>query len=193
MNPVAFCDRIFIRMQLFRPLVRIVGMETIAADLERHIIPIRGLRVMLDGDLARIYGVSTKRLNEQVRRNRHRFPLGFVIELTPEEAEVMRSHFATASRRNVRHLPFAFTEHGAIMLATVLNSPVAVEASVRVVQAFVKMRELLAEYSQLQKKIDELERRVGNHDAELQELFDSIRQLITPISRRRKRIGFKPH
>lgn len=168
-------------------------MESITADLERNIIAVRGLRVMLDEDLARIYGVSTKRLNEQVRRNRHRFPLGFLIELTPEEAETMRSHIATASRRNVRHLPFGFTEHGAIMLATVLNTPVAVEASVRVVQAFVKMRELLATHSQLQKKMNELERRVGTHDAQLQELFDSIRQLITPITRPRRRIGFKPH
>lgn len=147
---------------------------------------------MLDENLARIYGVSTKRLNEQVRRNRHRFPLGFLIELTPEESGAMRSHFVTASRRNFQRQPFAFTEHGAIMLATVLNTPVAVEASVRVVQAFVKMRELLSTHAQLQKKMDELEQRVGTHDGQLQELFDAIRQLITPASRPRRRIGFKP-
>lgn len=147
---------------------------------------------MLDEDLARIYGVSTKRLNEQVRRNRHRFPNGFLIELTTQEAEAMRSQIATASRRNFRHRRLAFTEHGAIMLATVLNTPVAVEASVRVVQAFVRMREILSTQAALQKKFDELERRVGAHDAQLNELFDAIRQLITPAQGPRKRIGFKP-
>ncbi len=147
---------------------------------------------MLDEDLARIYGVSTKRLNEQVRRNRHRFPGGFLIELTPGEAKTMRLHFATASQRNIRHLPLAFTEHGAIMLATVLNTPVAVEASVRVVRAFVKMRELLSSQALLQKKMDELELRVGTHDGQLQELFDAIRQLITPAAGPRRKIGFKP-
>lgn len=105
---------------------------------------------------------------------------------------MMRSHFVTASRRNIRHLPLAFTEHGAIMLATVLNTSVAVEASVRVVRAFVKMRELLSTHSQLQKKMDELERRVGAHDGQLQELFDAIRQLIAPPSHPRRRIGFRP-
>lgn len=169
-----------------------ISMETINADLERHIIPVRGLRVMLDEDLARIYGVSTKRLNQQVRRNRYRFPRGFLIELTPDEAWTMRSQSVTASRRNFQRQPFAFTEHGAIMLATVLNTPVAVEASVRVVQAFVKMRELLSTHIQLQKKMDELERRVGTHDGQLQELFDAIRQLITPARRPRRKIGFKP-
>lgn len=179
-------------MQLFGPLVRMIGMEPITADLERHIIPIRGLRVMLDEDLARIFGVSTKQLNQQVRRNRSRFPDGFLVELIPEEMKSMRSQFVTSSRRNFRRRPFAFTEHGAIMLATVLNTPVAVEASVRVVQAFVKMRELLSTHAQLQKKLDELERRVGSHDGQLQELFGAIRQLITPASRPRKKIGFRP-
>ncbi|MBI2386801.1 MAG: ORF6N domain-containing protein [Elusimicrobia bacterium] len=169
-----------------------IRVEHITTDLERHIIPVRGLRVMLDEDLARIYGVSTKRLNQQVRRNIHRFPRGFLIELTPDEAWSMRSQFVTASRRNFQYRPFAFTEHGAIMLATVLNTPVAVEASVRVVQAFVKMRELLSTHAQLQKKMDELEQRVGTHDGQLQELFDAIRQLITPASRPRRKIGFKP-
>lgn len=179
-------------MKLFWPLNRLIAMEPITADLERHIIPVRGLRVMLDEDLARIYGVSTKQLNQQVRRNRHRFPTGFLIELNSEEAKLMRSQFVTSSRRNFQRQPLAFTEHGAIMLATVLNTPVAVEASVRVVQAFVRMRELLSTHVQLQKKMDELERRVGTHDAQLQELFDAIRQLITPAVRPRRKIGFRP-
>jgi hypothetical protein len=145
---------------------------------------------MLDEDLARIYGVSTKRLNEQVRRNRRRFPLGFLIELTSTEAAAMRSQFATASRRNIRHLPLAFSEHGAIMLASVLNTPVAVEASVRVVRAFVKMREMLSAQKALQKKLDELEGRVGARDASINELFAAIRQLIGPGDGPRRRIGF---
>jgi len=169
-----------------------IRVEHITTDLERHIVQIRGQRVMLDEDLARIYGVSTKRLNEQVRRNRHRFPSGFLVELTPDEAWTMRSQSVTASRRNFRRQPLAFTEHGAIMLATVLSTPVAIEASVRVVQAFVKMRELLSTHAQLQKKMDELEKRVGTHDGQLQELFDAIRQLITPASRPRRKIGFRP-
>lgn len=104
----------------------------------------------------------------------------------------MRSHFATASRRNVRYLPLAFTEHGAIMLASVLNSPVAVEASVRVVRAFVRMREMLSKQAVLQKKLAELEGRVDTHDDQLRELFDAIRQLIAPAEGPRRRIGFSP-
>ena len=130
-------------MELFALLNRIPVMTDLGADLERHIVCIRGIRAMLDQDLARIYGVSTKRLNQQVRRNIQRFPKDFLIELSAEEARALRSHSATASRRNIRHRPLAFTEHGAIMLASVLNTPIAVEASVRVVRAFVKMRELL--------------------------------------------------
>lgn len=160
------------------------------ADLAGNIIPLRGRRVMLDEDLARLYGVSTKRLNEQVRRNIHRFPADFLLELTIQEARTMRSHFATASRRNIRHRPFAFTEHGAIMLATALNSAVAVEASVRVVRAFVKMREALSTQAVLQKKLDELENRVDSHDANLKDLFDAIRRLVVPKEGPRRRIGF---
>ena len=208
-HAVAFCDRIRSSFQTidraifrglnpprhatFRASHSYKGMEKFDADLDQHIFPVRGLRVMLDEDLARIYGVSTKRLNEQVRRNRQRFPAGFLIELTPAEAELMRSLFVTASRRNIRHLPLAFTEHGAIMLASVLNTAVAVEASVRVVRAFVKLRELLSSQAQLQKKMDELELRVGTHDGHIGELFDAIRQLITPASRPRRNIGFKPN
>jgi len=111
-----------------------------ALPIERRILIIRGQRVMMDADLAAIYGVSTKRLNEQVRRNRKRFPIDFMFRLRPGEASAMRSHFATASQRNIRHLPYAFTEHGAIMLASVLNSPIAIQASREVVRAFVRLR-----------------------------------------------------
>lgn len=179
------------RMELSPGLDRIPIMEILDSDLERRIVVVRDIRVMLDEDLARIYGVTTARLNQQVLRNLHRFPHGFVLELSHEEVSAMRSQSVTSSRRNLRRLPRAFTEHGAIMLATVLNTPVAVEAAVRVVKAFVRMRELLATHAALQKKLDELENKVGAHDEQIQELFGAIRQLITPAGGPRRKIGFK--
>src|SRR5258705_421590 len=158
---------------------------------------VRGQRVMLDSDLAAIYGVSTKRLNEQVKRNINRFPSDFAFQLTTEEAdnsrsEPMRSQIATASRRNVRHRPWVFTEHGAIMLASVLNTPLAMEASVRVVRAFVHLREMLASNKELAVKLAELERRLGAHDHAIKTLFDAIIQLLHPSfeEHRRHGIGF---
>jgi hypothetical protein len=134
----------------------------------------RGQRVIMDADRARIYGVPTKRLNEAVKRNIERFPVDFMFQLTEAEADAwhrlrsqsatlqgdtMRSQFATASKRNVRFLPYAFTEHGAIMAATVLNSPQAVQMSLFVVRAFVKMREVLGSHRELVRKLEELEKR----------------------------------
>ena len=152
---------------------------------------IRGQRVMLDFDLANIYGVKLKRLNEQVRRNPDRFPADFAFQLTLQEFTDMRSQIATASKRNIRYLPSAFTEHGALMLASVLNSPVAVEASVRVVRAFVLMREQLAAHKELGQKLSELENRVSGHDEAIRNLFEAIRQLIEPpLPENRRQIGF---
>jgi hypothetical protein len=146
---------------------------------------------MLDSDLARIYGVELKRLNEQVRRNAERFPRDFAFQLTLQEFTDMRSQNATASKRNIRHLPWVFTEHGAIMLASVLNSPIAVEASVRVVRAFVLMREQLAAHKELAQKLSELENRVSGHDEAITNLFEAIRQLVEPpLPEDRKQIGF---
>ena len=123
-------------------------------SIEDQIVVIRGQRVMLDSDLARIYGVSTKRINEQVKRNRGRFPKGFVFQLTLDEARQvvsLRSQIATLKRgKHLKHAPHVFTEHGAIMLASVLNSAVAVQASVFVVQPFVRMRSIIAEYTKSQ-------------------------------------------
>lgn len=147
---------------------------------------------MLDSDLALLYGVSTKRLNQQVKRNMSRFPKDFLLFLTPDEISLMRSQFVTSSRRNKLRPPIAFTEHGAIMLASVLNSPVAVEASVRVVEAFVRMRELLAGREGLKAKLDELERRLDGHDGEIKDLFGAIRGLIEPPAKRGRKIGFSP-
>jgi hypothetical protein len=160
--------------------------------IEEMIFLIRGQRVMLDFDLARVYGVTTKRLKEQFRRNAGRFPNDFAFQLTNQELANLRSQFATSSLHGgLRHLPVAFTEHGALMLAAVLNSQIAVEASVRVVRAFVLMREQLAAHKELAQKLSELESRVSGHDESIQNLFEAIRQLVEPpLPENRKQIGF---
>ena len=161
--------------------------------IESLIRSFRGLRVMLDSDLAKIYGVSTMRLNEQFKRNRSRFPSDFAFQLTQEEFADLISQIAISKKgRGGRHkLPWVFTEHGALMLSGVLNSPVAVEASVRVVRAFVLMREQLAAHKELAQKLGELESRVSGHDESIQNLFEAIRQLIEPpLPEDRKQIGF---
>jgi len=160
--------------------------------IEEMICLIRGQRVMLDFDLARIYGVTTKRLKEQFRRNTGRFPDDFAFELTNQELANLRSQFATSSLHGGhRHLPTVFTEHGAFMLASVLNSPVAVEASVRVVRAFVWMREHIAANKELTQKLKELEGRVSGHDKAITHLFEAIRQLVEPpLPENRREIGF---
>ena len=159
--------------------------------IEEMIFLVRGQRVMLDSDLAKIYGVELKRLNEQVGRNAGRFPKDFAFQLSAQEYADLRSQIATASKRNLRHLPWVFTEHGAIMLASVLRSPVAVEASVRVVRAFVGMREQLTATKELARKLADLEKRVGGHDAALENLFEAIRRLIEPpLPETRRQIGF---
>jgi hypothetical protein len=132
----------------------LVPIEHIA----HSIIVLRGHKVLLDADLAALYGVTTTRLNQQVRRNRQRFPTDFLFEVTAEEFPTLKLHFATSSWGGRRKLPFAFTEHGAIMVATVLNSPRAVEMSVYVVRAFVKLRELLSSNKELAQKLARLER-----------------------------------
>jgi ORF6N domain len=160
--------------------------------IESRILLIRGHRVMLDSDLARLYRVTTKRLNEQVKRNRQRFPTDFMFRLTNQEARALRSQFATSNngRGGRRYRPYVFTEHGAVMLASVLSSPVAVQASIQVVRAFVKLRAFLATQHQLALKLLELEKRIGEHDDEIAALFEAIRQLMQPPDKPGRRIGF---
>jgi hypothetical protein len=158
--------------------------------IEEMIFLIRGQRVMLDSDLAKIYGVTTKRLKEQFRRNIERFPRDFAFQLTNQEFTNMRSQIATASKRNIRHVPIAFTEHGALMLGNILNSKTAVEASIRVVRAFVWIREQLAANKELSQKLKELESRVGEHDGAIGDLFEAIRQLLNPAEKPEREIGF---
>lgn len=167
--------------------------------IERRIFLIRGQKVMLDSDLARIYGVSTARLNQQVSRNRDRFPDDFLFRLTKQEHDALMLQFATSSRGpgGRRKLPLVFTEHGAIMAASVLNSPVAVQASVHVVRAFVRLRELVATHKDIIRKLAELEKHVAGHDAHIQSLFEAIRRLMKPRTEKRVRprhqvSGFRP-
>lgn len=161
-----------------------------ASRIEEMIFLIRGQRVMLDSDLAKIYGVATKQLNQQFKRNRERFPDDFAFVLTKQELVQMRSQIVTSSRRNFRRLPVAFTEHGALMLGNVLNSKTAMEASIRVVRAFVWMREQLAAHKELAQKLNELESRVTGHDGALNDLFEAIRQLLSPPEKPRPETGF---
>jgi len=148
---------------------------------------------MLDSDLAMIYGVQLKRLNEQVRRNQERFPIDFAFQLNHQEFANLKSQIATSSLHGgKRKLPWVFTEHGAIMLASVLNSPTAIEASVRVVRAFVYLREQVATNRKLAMRFAELEKRLDSHDESLATLFEAIRQLLAPpaLEQPRKEIGF---
>ncbi|MCP9439627.1 MAG: ORF6N domain-containing protein [Nitrospira sp.] len=160
--------------------------------IESRILMIRGHKVVLDADLAALYGVPTKRLNEQVKRNADRFPDDFVFQLTEEEAESLRSQFATSKsgRGGRRSRPYAFTEHGAIMAANVLNSKRAIHMSVYVVRAFVRMRQALAAHKDLAAKLAELERKLGTHDEQIAGLFEAIRQLMNQPPPPGRRIGF---
>lgn len=159
-------------------------------EVARQIQTIRGQRVILDSDLARLYAVTTKRLNQQVYRNQDRFPADFLFQLTPGEAKNLRLQLATSSLRwgGRRHLAHAFTEHGAVMAATVLNSPVAVAASIQVVRAFIQLRGLLASHRELARRLDELE---AKYDTQFKAVFQAIRELMEPPIPPRKQIGFR--
>jgi len=159
---------------------------------------IRGQRIILDGDLGRIYGVPTKQINQAVKRNPDRFPGDFAFRLDSQEVTPMRSQIVTASKRNVRFRPWAFTEHGAIMVANVLSTPRAVQMSVFVVRAFVKMREALLQNRQLAEKLAELERRLTDrldvHEKAIVHILHEIKKLMEPPppapEPKRREIGF---
>lgn len=165
----------------------------------RAILAVRDARVILDTDLAALYGVATKRLNEQVRRNATRFPDDFMFQLTSEEARALRSQFATsksaaAGRGGRRYRPYVFTEHGAIQAANVVNSPLAVEMGVYVVRAFVRLRELMGSNKELASRLDELESRIetrlNQNDETIDAILAAIRQLMIPATPKRRGIGF---
>jgi ORF6N domain len=166
---------------------------TLAFPVESRIFLLRHQRVILDADLAELYGVPVKVLNQQIKRNRERFPEDFVFQLAAKEYQSLRSQIVTSNegRGGRRYSPYAFTEHGAIMAATVLNSERAVQMSVFVVRAFVRLREMLATNRRLAGKIDELENRVDTNDSDILDLFAAIKELMTPSNKRRARIGFQ--
>jgi hypothetical protein len=159
-------------------------------QLASQILEIRGLRVIVDVHLARLYGVTTKRLNEQVRRNAARFPREFAFALTKDEAAVLKPHFAASSWGGKRKLPLVFTEHGALMAAGVLNSRRAIEMSVFVVRAFVQMRDAIRVHREIGRRLDQLEERVGHHDVAIREILDTLRRLTVAPAPPRRRIGF---
>ena len=187
-----------------RPVIMPIG------QIERAILLVRGEKVILDADLAALYGVQVRALNQAVKRNRERFPEDFMFQLTSAEARDSRSQFVIlngestgkASRSqsvtlkrggNIKYAPYVFTEHGAIMAAAVLNSPRAVQVSVYVVRAFVRLRQMLSQNKALAGKLADLERKVGDHDQQIVALIQAIRKLMAPPPEPpRTRIGFRP-
>ncbi|MGQ0428730.1 MAG: ORF6N domain-containing protein [Gammaproteobacteria bacterium] len=175
------------------PSQRKVDPERIAG----RIIVLRGLRVLLDAELARLYGVQTRTLNQAVRRNQRRFPADFLVEATTEEWASLRSQIVILDKGRGRYSkfpPLAFTEHGAIMAATVLNSPRAVEMSVYVVRAFVKLRQVLASNTEPARKLEALEKSVATLDArtrrQFEEVYQAIQALMAPRASKSRPIGF---
>ncbi len=161
--------------------------------VEPQILIVRSHKIILDANLAELYSVTVKRLNEQVKRNATRFPEDFMFRLTPEETKSLRSQFATSrAHGGRRYLPYAFTEHGAIMAASVLNSRKAIEMSLFVVRAFVRLREMIATNRQLATKLTELEHRLNTHDTAILGLIQEINRLMMPPRRPRRQIGFLP-
>jgi len=146
---------------------------------------------MLDEDLAEMYGVDTKRLNEQVKRNIDRFPKDFMFPLTSNEFKNLKSQFATSSWGGRRKLPIAFTEYGVMMLSSVLNSPTAIQVNIRIIRVYTKLRELLLTYKDILLKLEQLEKQVGRNNEDIQLIFSALKQLINEPNPPRKRIGFK--
>lgn len=165
-------------------------METLVPIeiIEKKILLIRGQKVMLDSDLAELYGVTTKRLNEQVKRNRARFPENFMFKLTTKEKdEVVANCDHLVKLRFSPTLPYAFTEYGALMVAGVLNTPRAIEVSIFIVQTFIRLRQLLSTHTELARKLEALERK---YDSQFKVVFEAIRQLMAPPEPKKLKIGF---
>ena len=159
--------------------------------IENKIYLIRGHKVMLDRDLSNLYGVPTKRLKEQVKRNIKRFPEDFMFELTMQEFEILRSQIATSSWGGERYLPYVFTEQGVAMLSSVLNSERAIQVNIAIMRAFVKLKAILSAHKELAHKLSELEHKIEKHDEDICAIFEAIRQLMSPPLEKPRRItGF---
>ncbi|MEW6007170.1 MAG: ORF6N domain-containing protein [bacterium] len=156
--------------------------------IECKILVIRNKKVMLDKDLAELYGVKTSALKRQVKRNIERFPEDFMFQLTREELENLRCHFGTSSWGGIRHLPYAFTEQGIAMLSSVLNSKRAIQINIQIMRAFVRLREMVLSHEELRKKVENMERK---YDQQFKIVFDAIKTLLTTPISDIKRIGFR--
>ena len=165
----------------------IVTRETI----EQKIFLIRGQKVMLDKDLAELYGIETKVLKQAVKRNIKRFPADFMFDLTKEEFKILRSQIVTSSWGGIRYTPMAFAEQGVAMLSSVLKSDRAIQVNIQIMRVFTRMRQMLATHKELAQKLEEHEQRIEQHDGEIATIFEAIHQLMTPPETSRKKIGFK--
>lgn len=166
----------------------------VVEQIERKIYFVRGMKIMLDKDLAGLYGVTARRLREQVKRNRKRFPADFMFQLNEREIDFMVSQNATPSRQHLGGFkPYVFSEQGVAMLSSVLKSERAIYMNIAIMRAFVKLREILLSHKELNQKMKELQRKVGRHDKEIQAIFEAIRRLMAaPREKKKSFIGFHP-
>ena len=168
-------------------MATVIPVESIVSK----ILVVRSEKVLLDKDLAELYGVETKQLKRAVRRNINRFPKDFMFQLTEKEFDSLRSQFGTSSWGGTRYLPMAFTEQGVAMLSTVLNSERAIAVNIAIMRAFVQLRKIMTSHRELARKLSELEEHLQDHDQQIEAIFDAIRQLMSPQERSKKRIGFE--
>jgi len=173
---------------------KIEPLELIAAPaIEKRILVVRGRQVMLDEDLADLYGVETKRLVEQVKRNLDRFPEDFMVQLNKEEAAALRSQTATSNtgRGGRRYAPYVFTEQGVAMLSSVLRSKRAIAVNIEIMRAFVELRRVASSYTLIEKRLEQVERGMGEHDEQMKQIFNALHQLIVPPPQPKRPIGFR--
>jgi len=168
-------------------------LQVAAPAIERRIFVVRERQVMLDEDLADLYGVETKRLVEQVKRNLDRFPEDFMFHLDKEEAAALRSQIATSNtgRGGRRYAPYVFTEQGVAMLSSVLRSKRAIAVNIEIMRAFVELRRVASAYALIEKRLEQIERGMGEHDEQLARIFDALRQLMAPPRTSKRPIGFR--
>jgi len=174
---------VLIKQTALMPIERIASL----------IFLIRNQKVMLDKDLAILYGVSIKRLNEQVKRNIKRFPSDFMFQLTKEETVSLRSQIATLEGRgrHRKYLPYAFTEQGVAMLSSVLNSERAIRVNIQIMRTFTKLRQMIMNYAELQKRIENMERKFSKHNVQIKQIFAAIKQMLIEEEKPKKEIGFR--
>lgn len=168
-------------------------LELGAPAIESRIFVVRGRQVMIDEDLADLYGVETRVLIQQVKRNAKRFPSDFMFQLTKAEAGALRSQFVTSNegRGGRRYAPYVFTEQGVAMLSGVLRSDRAIAVNIEIMRTFVELRRVAGSYAAIEKRLKQIERRVGEHDEQLEQIFTALRQLIAPPARPKRPIGFR--